>query len=405
MSERFFKPIVLTIVVSAHVVCWLQIQEASINLDLPPRWQAQSLVLLGISLAFSAAVECLRKQVFRWIFAVLAVCVIVLVALPSGPYLGPELALFISCILVTSSSLSLTGSIAVPALALGAVFFVKQPLRAWSIPVPAPTLNSMIAFSLTIVVFTVICNLLNYFKKRLRSVRQFQRSVEEVSQRLAQANLQLQEYAALSEEAAITAERKRLARDLHDTTAYTLTNLIMMMEAAIDLSPAENVKLRQIHTRARDLSKEGLVEARRVIEALRPSQLSSDSALRAIFQLVKTFEKATHIKTDLHLGDVPWNFGDEEDIIIYRLVQEGITNAIRHGNAKGITISMNREKGGVRVNIQDDGVGFAELKEGYGITGMRERIEKLGGSLELTSKPRSGTLLSTWLPIANGHAT
>jgi len=65
---------------------------------------------------------------------------------------------------------------------------------------------------------------------------------------------------------------------------------------------------------------------------------------------------------------------------------------------------LNKEKGGLRVNIQDDGVGFAELKEGYGITGMRERIEQLGGSLQVTGKPQAGTLVSAWLPIDANHA-
>jgi signal transduction histidine kinase len=405
MSERPFRIIVLTIIVSAHYVSFLQLQEAAVHLNLPVRWSAQSLMLLGISLSLSAAIAFARKPVSRWIFTALAAFVIILVSFPTGPYLGPELSLFTSLILLTSCFLSLASSITVSAVALWGIFFLKRPLRAWGLSVPAPALNSLIAFSVAIIVFAGICNLLNLLQKRLLAIKRFRESVEEVSQRLAQANLRLQEYAVLSEEAAITSERKRLARDLHDTIAYTLTNLIMMMEASIDMAPVENAKLRRMLTRARDLSKEGLVEARRVIDALRPSQLSKVNGLPAIFRLIKTFEKATRIRTKLHFGDAPWNFGDEEDIIVYRLVQEGMTNAIRHGNAKNITISMSREKGGVRVNIRDDGIGFAELKEGYGITGMRERIEKLGGSLELTSKPMDGTLLSTWLPIPESHAS
>jgi len=405
MSERPFRIIVLIIIVSAHYVSFLQLQEAAVHLNLPVRWSAQSLMLLGISLSLSAAIAFARKPVSRWIFTALAAFVIILVSFPSGPYLGPELSLFTSLILLTSCFLSLASSITVSAVALWGIFFLKRPLRAWGLSVPAPALNSLIAFSVAIIVFAGICNLLNLLQKRLLAIKRFRESVEEVSQRLAQANLRLQEYAVLSEEAAITSERKRLARDLHDTIAYTLTNLIMMMEASIDMAPVENAKLRRMLTRARDLSKEGLVEARRVIDALRPSQLSKVNGLPAIFRLIKTFEKATRIRTKLHFGDAPWNFGDEEDIIVYRLVQEGMTNAIRHGNAKNITISMSREKGGVRVNIRDDGIGFAELKEGYGITGMRERIEKLGGSLELTSKPMDGTLLSTWLPIPESHAS
>ena len=221
---------------------------------------------------------------------------------------------------------------------------------------------------------------------------------------LIQANLRLQEYAALSEETAITSERKRLARDLHDTSAYTLSNLVMMMEASIDLANDGNSKLKCMLIQARNFALDGLMEARRFVEALRRSQLTRVNGLRAVFQLIKTFEKATHIETILHLGDAPWSFGDAENIIIYRLVQEGTPPPRRPGNAKRSTLSLHKEKGGLRVNIQDDGVGFAELKEGYGITGMRERIEQLGGSLQVTGKPQAGTLVSAWLPIDANHA-
>ena len=404
MNEWAFRLFVISVVVAAHTVSFLQIQESSATMGLPLHWQSQSMILLGISSLFSISIIFIRKPITRWTLATLVMLVIALIGLPAGHYLGQQLALFLSLILVTCSFVSAGCSIGVSAIAVFIVMVLKHPLSAWGVPVPAPDLNSTIVFSLTIVVFTVLFNILSYFQKRLLSIRQFRESVEDVSQRLIQANLRLQEYAALSEETAITSERKRLARDLHDTTAYTLSNLVMMMEAGIDLAKDGNSKLNRMLIQARNFALDGLMEARRFVEALRRSQLTRVNGLRAVFQLVKTFEKATKIETILHLGDAPWSFGDAENIIVYRLVQEGMTNALRHGNAKSITISLNKEKGGLRVNIQDDGVGFVELKEGYGITGMRERIEQLGGSLQVTGKPQAGTLVSAWLPIVGNHA-
>jgi signal transduction histidine kinase len=330
--------------------------------------------------------------------------VIVLVGLPSGQFMGQQLALFTAVILVSCSYVSLTSSIGVSAFAVTLFMVLKHPLSAWGKAVPAPTLKSAVAASLAVIGCALLSNILFHLHKRLLSIKSFRKDVEDVSQRLIQANLRLQEYAALSEEAAITSERKRLARDLHDTTAYTLSNLVMMMEAGIDLANSKNSKLTHLLVQARDFAVDGLVEARRVVEALRLSQLANVNGLRSVFNLVKTFENATHIETSLHLGDAPWSFGEEENAIVYRLVQEGMTNALRHGNARRITISLNLEKGGLRINISDDGVGFSELREGYGITGMRERIEQLGGSLQVTGKMHAGTLVSAWLPIVDTHA-
>jgi signal transduction histidine kinase len=404
MNEWGYATFALAVVAMGHVISFLQTQEASIGLGLPAHWQAQSLILLAISFGLTAGIIFVRKRVTRWAFMLIDLLVIALVGSPSGQFLGQQLALFAALILVSCSFESQVSSIGVSAIAVGLFMVLRRPLNAWGVSVPAPTLMSAIAASLAVIGCALFFNILFQLQKRLLAIKLFRKNVEDVSQRLIQANLRLQEHASLSEEAAITSERKRLARELHDTTAYTLSNLVMMMEAGIDLANSDNSKLRHLLVQARDFAVDGLMEARRVVEALRPSQLTRVNVLRSIFRLVKTFEKATQIKTNLHLGDAPWSFGETENVIVYRLVQEGMTNALRHGNARRITISLNLEKGGLRINIQDDGVGFSELREGYGITGMRERIEQLGGSLQVTGKPQAGTLVSAWLPIAEAYA-
>jgi signal transduction histidine kinase len=404
MSKWGYTIFVLAVVAMGHVISFFQIQEESISLGLPAHWQAQSLILLAISFGLTAGIVFVRKPATRGALMLIALLVIILVGLPSGQFLGEQLALFAGLLLVSCSFVSVASSIGVSAIAVTLFMVLKRPLNAWGVSVPAPKLKSAIAASLAVIGCAFFSNILFHLQKRLLSIKLFRKNVEDVSQKLVQANLRLQEHASLSEEAAITSERKRLARDLHDTTAYTLSNLVMMMEAGIDLANNDNSKLRHLLVQARDFAVDGLMEARRVVEALRPSQLARVNGLRSIFRLVKTFEKATHIETNLHLGDAPWSFGETENVVVYRLVQEGMTNALRHGNARRITISLSLEKGGLRINIQDDGVGFDELREGYGITGMRERIEQLGGSLQVTGKLQAGTLVSAWLPIAGAHA-
>lgn len=399
MEERLFHAVVSLLIAGFHAAAYLQINTLIAEAGLPERWQAQALLLLLLSLAMSLLAQYRRDAVLRWILFLLLICILLIIGLPSGPHTGVELPLLLSLILLASAALPPAGGAALSLATIPVVAFAQRSVFAWGVVILPPPRGDLVSLVVVAGGFAVICIAFNHLYRQLLDIRRFRRSVEDASRRLVQANLQLQEYAAISEEEAIMTERKRLARDLHDTLAYTLTNLIMMMEAAIDLSGPGKEKLRRHLEQARDQAKEGLVEVRRVIQAIRPRQLSKVTGLRAIHRLVTTFEKATRIQTTLHLRDAPWSFGYEEDIIIYRLIQEGITNALRHGNAKHISIFFAREREGIRVDIQDDGIGFTELKEGYGITGMRERIEKLGGSLQLTSRPKEGTLLSGWLPI------
>jgi signal transduction histidine kinase len=197
--------------------------------------------------------------------------------------------------------------------------------------------------------------LLRLTRDRQQPAAEMNHTLHEATLRLAQINMQLQEYAVVAEQEAILSERKRLAREIHDTIAYTLTNLVMMMEAAIDLAGDQVENQRQLLVRAREQAKEGLGEVRQTLQALRPEKLAGTTGLPAIKQLVDTFAKATQINVELNFGDVPLFFGDEADWTAYRVVQEGITNALRHGRAAKIWISFSRIYGGVSIFIRDEG--------------------------------------------------
>ena len=151
----------------------------------------------------------------------------------------------------------------------------------------------------------------------------------------------------------------------------------------------------------RDQAENGLVDVKRSIEAMRKTSEGGTRGLNTIYQLVKTFEKATQLKIVLHIGNLPRQFGTEINFVLYRIVQEGITNAIRHGNATHISIHIELIENTIIVNIQDNGIGLVNIKEGYGLTGMRERIEELKGDLEITSKLKLGTNLRITIPLVN----
>jgi signal transduction histidine kinase len=173
------------------------------------------------------------------------------------------------------------------------------------------------------------------------------------------------------------------------------------LEAAVDLYRKNSPKMISHLELARDQANEGLREVRHALAALRPVQLTDLNGLAAICRLVKAFEKASQIKVELELGDAPLNFGVEANLVVFRLVQEGMTNALRHGRASLIQVSLARVGDGLSVTIKDNGIGSANAApgSGFGLMGMRERLEKLGGKLETSSVVGEGFTLAAWLPM------
>ena len=261
---------------------------------------------------------------------------------------------------------------------------------------PAASLHDIISLLLYSFFIITLTELLR--RQNSLPVKELNRRLHEATFQLAETNIQLQDYAALAEQQSAISERKRLGREIHDSLGYTLTNLVMMLEAALDFSEENPEELPEHLERTRDQAKDGLAEVRRTLHQLRAEQQQT-KGLPAIHKLVNAFTKATHLEVELNMGDAPLYIGEEADWAAYRLVQEGITNAVRHGKATQIFISFFRKEDGVGILIKDNGAGTANIEEGYGLVGMRERIERLGGSLTVSSKPGEGFRLSAWIPL------
>jgi signal transduction histidine kinase len=399
MSNRLLKIVIPLLAVFGHIGAFLQFRLQMENSLTPSQWILQFYFLLSLSMVCSLLLLVWRKTSLIWTILILQGCILLLVSLPIRDYFGVAVTLLTILLIETLIFTKLREGLIFSAISILVVIISQQRISAWNIILPAITphaLVSIIVYAIIIITLTVLLRFQNNV-----SFRELNRRLNEATANLAEINLQLQEYAAMAEHQAITNERKRFGREIHDTLAYMLTNLIMMLEAAIAITPVKTNELRGHLGRTRDQAKEGLAEVRRALHKLRPIQIQA-SGLSAINNLVKAFTKATHVEVELNLGDVPLNFGEEIDLTIYRLVQEGITNALRHGKASRIALSFNCKENGVNIWIKDNGVGSSEIEEGFGLLGMRERIERLGGNLQVSSKLGEGFLLVVWLPIEQG---
>ncbi len=198
-------------------------------------------------------------------------------------------------------------------------------------------------------------------------------------------------------------ERAHLARELHDELGALLTaakldvaRIRRMTKAAPDID--ERLK------HMSELLDQGIALKRRIIEDLRPSALSNLGLIPALEILTQEFAQRSGLQLSLELTDSAHEEGDK--LALYRLVQEALTNVMRHAKAKHVRVSLGEADGWLQLHIRDDGQGFNPDAVGaghHGLLGMRYRIESLGGTLQLLSAPGRGTLVLARLPMRPKH--
>ncbi len=407
MSERTLRIIVLGMSALAHLVAFFQFRfqvdvfnlSISYQSQLPSNYEILSIWFLALSLIFAIFMLYSFPERWYWFFFGVRGLILLLVGRVFGDYFGIEMTLLAALVIEACIYLPFWKGIAYSS-GLTAIIVLFHSF-AFGVAIPYFNLYEHLTFMMNAALIIGITALLRFQRENQVSVTELNRRLDEATLELAQTNMKLQEYAISAEQEAMLNERKRVAREVHDTLAYTLTNLVMMMEAAIDLNHKNNPNITQHLELARDQANEGLKEVRHALDALRPVQLTDLNGLAAVCRLVQAFEKASQIKVELELGDAPLNFGAEANLVVFRLVQEGMTNALRHGRATLIAVSLARVREGLSITIKDNGVGSvnAAPSGGFGLMGMRERLERLGGKLETVSSVGEGFMLTAWLPI------
>ncbi len=189
-------------------------------------------------------------------------------------------------------------------------------------------------------------------------------------------------------------ERRRLARELHDETGQALTSILL------GLKQLEGSESPEAVAGLRELVVATLQDVRRLAVELRPKVLDDFGLIPALERLTHGFGEQTGIAVDLEAGTITERLPLEVETAIYRIVQEALTNVVKHARAQRVSVLVTRLDGRIRAVIEDDGTGFdpAELSGGIGLVGMRERIALLDGTLTVESSEASGTTLAAEVP-------
>ncbi len=218
---------------------------------------------------------------------------------------------------------------------------------------------------------------------------------------LAAAHIRLRRHAATVEQLAISRERNRLARDLHDTLAHSFAALTVQLEALKTLLDHDPSAARQAIDEAISLARDGLQESRQAIQALRTDRVASLGLVGALRGELQELGARTGLHTSLDLEGPEPELTEEEAQALFRIVQEALTNVERHAQAQTVRVRLRTDIEALRLTVQDDGQGFDphHVAPGhYGLAGMRERAELIGAQLEIQSRIGQGTVVRVLLP-------
>ncbi len=240
--------------------------------------------------------------------------------------------------------------------------------------------------SLNIILFIIYCILMIQQQRgTIDEVSMLYEEIRKTNEDLENANDQLKEYAKITERMGETKERNRLAREIHDTLGHTLTGISVGIDACITMVESSPKEAKAHLERISAVARNGLLDIRRSVNELKPDALERLGLESSITKMITDMKSVTDMQIffDCRMG--PLKFDEDEESAIYRVIQESLTNAMRHGKASRVRIVMERQEDMAVLTIRDNGIGCGEMKNGFGTKHIMERIGMLNGTVEFQS--------------------
>ena len=263
--------------------------------------------------------------------------------------------------------------------------YYNSPMRSFL----AAVKNIFSSLNVVIFVFYMVMIVKNRHEEKER--------IRLLNEQLAVANEKLRLYAIQSEQMAEIRERNRLAREIHDTLGHALTGIAAGLDACTMLIDSAPEFAKQQLIRIRETARRGIVDVRRSIKKLRPDDLEKLSFKDAIMNMTTGFAASSGVDVGFTMVGVPKDLREDQQEVLYRVMQESLTNAYRHGGASRVNISIVGGEGRLRIVIADNGRGCDDVKPGFGLRHMRERLELLHGTLNYWSD--EGFIVEVEIPL------
>ena len=244
------------------------------------------------------------------------------------------------------------------------------------------TVAAMLGY-LSAIVFVAVFTMITVNEQKMRA-------------ELSTANQRLREYASQAEELATIQERERLAREIHDGLGHYLTAVNIQLKAAQAVIKADPDAAEGSLHKAQTLTQEALADVRRSVSSLRSDPTAGKSMEEVLTTLAH--DNGDSFQADVQIHGSPRALSTRTSFTLYRVAQEGLTNAAKHSRATRVEITLTYSDQAVKLEIHDNGQGTDDTAGGYGLIGLRERVQLVGGKLLTHSYPGQGFTLSAEIP-------
>lgn len=262
------------------------------------------------------------------------------------------------------------------------------------------TRNVLVAVNVIAFISYMIILMRNQMKENAR-IALLNIQLQTANIRLKEMNEQLQDYAQMTEKMAETRERNRIAREIHDTLGHTMTGLSAGIDACIAMIDFSVDATKEQLNKISLVARQGIKDIRRSVNKLRPDALEHSGLQEALEKMMEETMQVSDVKINYDCQVEVLKFNQDEEDMIYRVVQESITNAIRHGKAKKINVTLWKEDKWLNLVIKDNGIGCQEIHTGFGLIHIEERIKMLKGTVEYDGS--DGFTVTARIPIRWGE--
>jgi signal transduction histidine kinase len=272
--------------------------------------------------------------------------------------------------------------------------WIGQYVRTGEVTVANDLINlGFVAFA------NLVGSLIRHYRQSRIKIAELFEQLDHSHRELQEVHGQLSQYAQQVEELTATHERNRIAREIHDTVGHEMTALLVQLQAARKLQDRDLEQSRETLLRCEDLARDALQNVRLSVRTIHADNGVYVSQIASLRQLLAEFSQMTGMASSLNVEGDPSLVPLSLQPTLYRIVQESLTNAKRHGNADNASVRLACTSEQVVLEICDDGAGASDVVPGFGIGGMRERVTEQGGTLQVHGEEGDGFTVRVSFPL------
>lgn len=253
-------------------------------------------------------------------------------------------------------------------------------------------IRELLSYIIVLINLGLISSMIEKEKSRTLKAEDLYHKLRISENKLMKTNEELELYANSIKELSILKERNRISREIHDSIGHSLSTIIIQLGAIERIAKKDGEAATKMASNLREFSKNGLEEIRKALRELKPKEFKEYETVLTLERLIKEFSKLTGIEVKLGFSKSKFNIDEEVSLVLYRAVQEFLSNSARHGKASKISIFIHFDIKDLIVTMKDNGIGCNVIKPGLGLTSISERVKELGGDFNFESKEGKGFL-------------